>query len=190
MKTQSTIKQTALLFVSLGLFLFTSCSKSSNQEPDPEVVKPVVEKGVTATLNFDNGTKVDYVGAVITAVWTKDDDVNILSIIAVDEAYKGAVLTIAVVNADEPGTYAFDAKTLISSSAKLIWGGMDFDNWMGFGTGDINGDGISDGSGTLKITTLNNKETNGTFSMVMGNDLGKKVTVKGKFNCPVMRIVD
>lgn len=187
MNVQSRMKHAILFVLSLGLLLFVSCSKDKDDEPEPEIEN---KKGVTATLNFDDGSTVDYVGAVKVAVWSKDDDGNILSIIAVDENFKDAVLTFGITHADGTGSYSLDPTELMANPSKLLWPDMEFDNWPGFVTGDANGDHISDGTGTLEITTLTEKETKGTFSMVMGNDLGQSVTVKGKFNCPVMRVVE
>lgn len=182
MKAQSSMKQAALLFISFALFLFTSCSKDKEEEPQPDS-----KKGVTATFTFEDGSTAQYSGAVKVAVWAQEDDYNILSIMAVDENYKNAVLTFGISYADGKGSYSLDPNELMATPAKLLWPGMAFDNWMGFVTGDANGDGISDGTGTFEITTLNDTETQGTFSMVLGNDLGEKITVEGAFNCPVMR---
>lgn len=185
MNVQSKMKQATLLVLSFGLILFTSCSKDKDDESEPEVMN-----GVTATITYEDGTTAKYAGAVKTAVWSRDDDGNILSIIAVDKNYKNATLTFGISYADETGSYSLDPNELMANPAELLWPDMEFDNWPGFVTGDANGDGVSDGTGTFEITTLTEKETKGTFSMVMGNDLGESVTVEGKFNCPVMRIVE
>lgn len=184
MKTHVRIKLTALLLLSFGLFLFTSCSKKAKKE------KPNTNSTVTATFTFENGNKVDYAGSVMTAVWSLEDGDNILSIIAVDKNYKNAILTFGISYADGPGSYSLDPTELMANPAKLLWDEMEYDNWMGFVTGDADGDGKNDGTGTFKINTLNEKQTQGTFSMVMGNDLGEKLTVEGKFNCKVMRSIE
>ena len=185
MNVQSRMKQAALLVLSLGLMLFVSCSKDKDDEPEPEV-----KNGVTATITYEDGSTAKYAGAVKVAVWSQDDDGNILSIIAVDENYKDAILTFGISHADGKGSYSLAPNELMANPATLLWPGMEFDNWPGFVTGDANGDQVSDGTGTFEITTLTDKETKGTFSMVMGNDLGESITVKGEFNCPVMRVIE
>jgi len=46
----------------------------------------------------------------------------------------------------------------MANPAKLIWDDMEFDNWIGFVTGDVNGDGQSDGSGLyIKIRRVKKK---------------------------------
>ncbi|MEC3881305.1 hypothetical protein [Parapedobacter sp. 10938] len=187
MNVQSRMKQATFLVLSLGLVLFISCSKDKNDEPEPEFEN---KKGVTATITYEDGNTAKYAGAVKVAVWSKDDDGNILSIIAVDENYKDAVLTFGISHADGKGSYSLDPNELMANPAKLLWPDMAYDNWPGFVTGDANGDQVSDGTGTFEITTLTDKETKGTFSMVMGNDLGESITVKGEFNCPVMRVIE
>lgn len=181
MKAQLNMKQTTLLIVSLGFILFTSCSKE-------EEIAPEIQSGVTAKLTFEDGSTIDYKGTVIAAIWSQEDDYNILSIVALDKEYKDAVLSFGISYADGAGDYSLAPTDIMATPSTLVWPNMEFDNWPGFVTGDADGDGVSDGNGTFKITTLTETETKGTFSMVMGNDMGEKVTVKGQFNCPVRRI--
>src|SRR5690606_15279107 len=115
MKAQSRMKKATILVLSLGLFLFTYCSKNKDEKPEPEV-----KSGVTATITYGDGSTAKYAGAVMTAVWSKDDDGNILSIIAVDENYKDAILTFGITHADGEGAYSLDPNELMATPAKLL----------------------------------------------------------------------
>lgn len=174
-------------YLAIGLLsgvLFTACGKDEKEEPEPE------PNHVIATMTFSDGRTIDYKGAVMTAVWLKEDGVNILSLTSTDKNFKNAVLTFGIPHADGPGTYSLASHELMTDPAKLIWEGMEWDNWMGYVTGDADGDGIDDGSGSMTIKTLNEQRTEGTFSMVMANDLGDQLTVEGEFNCKVTRQSD
>ena len=184
MKAIVRIKQIALLLITIGFYIFTSCSEKKEE-------LPIINDGVTATLTFEDGSTVDYVGAVVmNAIWSQENGINQLAIIATDRNYKNAVFSFGISHANGAGSYSLDPNERMANPAKLMWDDMEFDNWIGFVTGDANGDGQSDGSGWFIIDTLSENETKGTFSMVMGNDLGEKLTVKGAFNLPVRRIIE
>src|SRR5690554_3316175 len=182
MKKIQPLLQTLFFLLLIGV-VFIACSK---KEDKPEYD----QYQVTATIRFSDGRTVDYKGALLSAVWVKEDNVNILSLTSKDKDFNNAILTFGIPQADGPGTYSLASHELMSSSARLVWDGMEWENWMGFDTGDADGDGTDDGGGTFTIKTLNEQHTEGTFSVEMGNDRGEKITVEGKFDCKVMRQVE
>lgn len=174
-----------LLLLIAGSFTLSSCSK--DEDPKPELI---AENTVTATMTLPDGSTVDYAGTVMGGawwIWDSQDNVNILSIASQDKGSSKSILAFGISYADGPDTYSLSPNEFMANPATLVWSNMEYDNWMGFVTGDANGDGIDDGSGSFTITVLNEKHTEGTFSMVMGNDMGEKITVEGKFSCSVTK---
>lgn len=184
METLSGMRRVLLLIFASGMLLLSACSKDEKKE------QPANSSAVTAKITFEDGKVVDFNGSVLAAAWAMEDGDNILTIMATDKNFKNAMLTFGISYADGPGTYSLEPNELMANPATLLWTGMEYDNWPGFVTGDANGDGKDDGTGTFTITTLNEKRTKGTFSMVMGNDIGEKLTVEGKFDCKVMRLIE
>lgn len=177
MKTPLLTRWAALAMIGTCLIFFSACSKKDK--------KPTANNSndIIATITLEDGSKVEYVGYVAgVAIWSREEGTNMLSVIATDKAYKNATLAFGISYADTPGSYSLDTTELMANPAKLFWDGMEYHNGKSYVTGDADGDGDSDGTGTFKITTLSEKQTNGTFSMVMGNNPGEILTVEGKFN--------
>jgi len=63
MRAIARIKQIALLLISIGFYIFTSCSENKEE-------LPIINDGVTVTLTFEDGSTVDFIGAVVmNAIW-------------------------------------------------------------------------------------------------------------------------
>jgi hypothetical protein len=169
------------LVIVMAVLALSSCKKDKSDTP-----QPIQKATATASVNaVDNGESFSFYASPqnIAAGMIKDS----LALSFTDTATQTQII-IGVFPVHAPGSFTFDENNDPYCVAIMNLDGEGTPEVLYISGSDTDGDGKTDGTGTLKITSLTKDHIKGTFSMTMYNYMKEKTVVSdGKFDCPLVR---